>query len=253
MKPYYQDDRAGITIYHGDCLEVQPLLSPWVDLILSDLPYGTTACAWDSAIFLPLLWEQYKRLIKPSGAVVLTASQPFTTTLISSNLGWFRYCWVWEKDTPTGFLDANRKPLKAHEDVCVFYQSQPTYHPQKWRGQPNHSRRADVTRKVSSIYGGERLQLGSDESGMKYPRSVLRFAKHSASEDLHPAQKPIELIAYLIRTYTNPGDLVLDSTTGSGTTLEAAKRLGRRAIGIEIEERYCDIAARRLQQEVMAL
>jgi site-specific DNA-methyltransferase (adenine-specific) len=249
--PYYQ--HGGITIYHGDCLDVQPTLQPGVDLILADLPYGTTACAWDSVIPLLPLWEQYRRLIKPDGAVVLTGSQPFTTLLIASNLDWFRYCWVWEKDTPTGHLDANRKPLKAHEDVCVFYQKQPTYNPQKWKGQRNHSRNPEPSATIRSIYGGARAALASDMSGMKYPRSVIHFAKYSAREVLHEAQKPIELMAYFIRTYTNPGDLILDSTVGSGTTLEAAKRLGRRAIGIEIEERYCEIAARRQAQEVMEL
>lgn len=246
-------EHNGIRIYHGDCLEVMAGLPAPVDLLLADWPYGTTACAWDSVIPLQPLWEQCRRLVKPDGAIVLTASQPFTTVLIASNLDMFRYCWVWEKDTPTGFLDANRKPMKAHEDICVFYQRQPTYHPQKWKGQPNHGRSANLVRAVSSIYGGERLQLAPDQTGMKYPRSVVKFPKYAPRESLHPAQKPLELMAYLIRTYSNPGDLILDNTMGSGTTLAAAKLLGRRAIGIELEERYCEIAARRLSQEVMEL
>jgi len=248
MQPYYE--ASGITIYHGDCLDVMPALQPAVDLILADLPYGTTACSWDSVISLASLWEQYRFLIKPSGAVTLTGSQPFTTTLIASNLDMFRYCWVWEKDTPTGHLDANRKPMKAHEDVCVFYQRQPTFNPQKWKGQPNHGRstRDDA---FSNIYSGAYKTTAPDQTGMKYPRSVIRFSKYAPRETLHPTQKPLELMAYLIQTYTNVGDLVLDNTMGSGTTLEAARLLGRRAIGIEIEERYCEIAARRLSQEVM--
>jgi site-specific DNA-methyltransferase (adenine-specific) len=251
MQPYYETN--GITIYHGDCLKVQPALQSPIDLILADLPYGTTACSWDSIIPLQQLWEQYRQLIKPNAAIVLTGSQPFTTILIASNLDWFRYCWVWEKDTPTGFLDANRKPMKAHEDVCVFYQRQPTYNPQKWKGQPNHQTAKNPVRHTLSVYAGDHHRPPSDTSGLKYPRSVIKFPKYSITENLHPTQKPLELMAYFIRTYTNPGDVVLDSTMGSGTTLEAAKLLGRRAIGIEIEERYCEIAARRLQQEVMEL
>src|SRR5258706_11973592 len=229
-----------------------PTLQQQADALLSDWPYGTTACAWDSVIPLVPLWKQCKRLVKPNGAIVLTASQPFTTALIASNFDWFRYCWVWEKDAPTGHLDANRKPLKAHEDVCVFYQRQPTYHPQKWRGQPNHAVKT-TERHTGSIYRADLPRVATDQSGAKYPRSVIRFAKYSGREVLHEVQKPIELMAYLIRTYTDPGDLVLDNAMGSGTTLAAAKLLGRRAIGIEIEECYCDAAANRLQQEVLDL
>lgn len=248
MKPYYEQD--DIVIFNADCRDVLPTLEPGsVDLVLTDPPYGTTACAWDSVIPLgPMWWELY-RVARLNAAVVLFAAQPFTSALVTSNLEDFRYCWVWAKDSTTGFLDANRKPLRAHEDICVFYRRQPTYNPQKESGAPTHSRKS-ASGGHSSLYGKHHVTV-SDTSGMKFPRSVLQFSKNSQAETLHPTQKPIGLIAYLVRTYSDPGAAVLDFAAGSGTTLRAAKDLGRRAIGIEIEERYCEIAANRLRQGVL--
>jgi hypothetical protein len=252
MKAYHQEQT--ITLYQGDCLEVMAALEPGsVDAVICDPPYGTTACAWDTVIPFAPMWEALRRLVRPRAPIVLFGSQPFTSALVMSNPKDFRYSWVWEKDVGTGFLDANRKPLKCHEDIVVFADGQTTYNPQKVKGRPNHSHKHGHAWEVSAVYGVVRERTPPDQSGMKYPRSVVRFAKYSAAEDLHPTQKPLELMSYLVATYTNPGDTVLDFTVGSGTTLRAAKNLGRKAIGIEIDEGYCSIAANRLSQEVLDL
>lgn len=244
MKPYY--DHAGITIFNGDCLEVLPRLDVTVDMVLADLPYGTTNCAWDSVIPLEPLWEQYRRLIKPNGALVFTASQPFTSLLVMSNLEWFRYTWVWEKSVGTGFLDVSSKPLKTHEDICVFYPSLPTYNPQMTPARPRKIRRS-----ASAAQYGRHALVTTHNNGEAYPRSIIYAKKELGTQ--HPTQKPVALFEYLIRTYSNPGDLILDNTCGSGTTLRAAKNLGRRAIGVELSEAYCAVAVQRLQQEVLPM
>jgi site-specific DNA-methyltransferase (adenine-specific) len=256
MTPYYE--HHGITIYHGDCLDVMPALSDPVDLILADLPYGTTACAWDSVIPLDKLWAQYRRLIKPDGAIVLTATQPFTSVLVMSNLAWFKYCWVWRKTKAANFHNAPNMPLKLHEDICVFSSGtcanrsprrmvynpqgvtaveQVWHRPQKYESAHRRSRPSDKLRRIVTRTG--------------FPESVLDFP--SVHNPPHPTQKPQALMEYLILTYSNPGDLVLDNTMGRGTTLAAAKKLGRRAIGIEQDATYCDVAIERLQQDVLPL
>lgn len=237
-----------VQLIHGDCLEVMPTLpDASVDAIIADLPYGITACSWDVVIPFDLLWTQYKRLIKPRGVVVLFGTQPFSSLLVTSNLSWYKYDWIWEKSCPTGFLDALSKPLKAHENIHVFYGETPEYNPQKWQGTPNHSKRPNPVQNISSIYGGTRYAPATDESGMKYPRSVLRFNKHSAVENLHPSQKPVSLIEYLIRTYTNAGATVLDNTMGSGTAGVACANTGRNFVGIELYQKYFDIAQKRIE------
>lgn len=234
-------------LYHGDCLEVMAgLPDASVDMILCDLPYGTTACKWDTAIPFEPLWAQYRRIAKRNAAIVLTASQPFTTALIASNYRDFRYCWVWEKSTGTGFLDANRRPLRCHEDVAVFYRGSPAYTPQKWQGAPNHGNKTAV-RKTKSIHAGEYGRPAPDLSGMKFPRSVVKFDKSSSSERLHPTQKPVALMEYLIRTYTQEGETVLDNCMGSGTTGVACANTGRRFIGIERDDKYFQAAKDRIE------
>jgi site-specific DNA-methyltransferase (adenine-specific) len=250
VTPYYERD--GITIYHARCEDVLPTLeTASVDLVLTDPPYGTTECRWDAVIPLEPMWAELLRVAKPDAAIMLFSAQPFTSALVMSNPDMFRYEWVWEKPCATGFLDANKRPLRAHENVCVFYREQPTYNPQRVPGPPNHSRnvRGMAHRE---IYGAHR-NTPSDESGLKYPRSVLQVGKHSSTESLHPTQKPYPLMVYLTVTYSWPEQTVLDFACGSGTTLVAARNLQRRAIGIEIEERYCEIAARRLEQSILPL
>lgn len=251
MEPYY--DHNGITIYHGDCLDVMPTLEPAsINAVICDPPYGVTNCAWDSVIPFAPMWENIKRLITPRAAVVLFGSQPFTSALVMSNPKWFKYEWVWEKAVGTGHAAVNDRPLKTHENIVVFAGGAATYIPQKRAGQPYRATKGATPGESREFTTGSIRRGNSD--GTRYPRSVQRFndAKYADIQQ-HPTQKPLDLLRYLILTYTNPGDLVLDFTMGSGTTLVAAKQLGRRAIGIELDERYCEIAALRLQQEVMEL
>lgn len=258
MKPYY--DHNGITIYHGDCLEVLPALdAASIDAVITDPPYGTTACAWDTVIPFAPMWAEIKRLVKPRTAVVLFGSQPFTSALVMSNPGWYRHSWMWDKKRATGGANADNAPMKAHEDVIVFGKQAPTYNPQmgSWDG-ITLTRRKDVIGKANGKHiHADHVNEGKDAKLLRgrFPDSVLRFPALGSSHPErvgHETQKPTKLMRYLILTYTNPGDLVLDFTMGSGTTLVAAKHLGRRAIGIERGDRYCEIAAQRLSQEVMA-
>lgn len=297
MIPYY--DRNGITIYCGDCLEIMPHPSPPFDAIISDWPYGTTACNFDKRVkrsavnlvlkaldalkidpqlvgifkriakemySLPLnpldVWPHYKRLVKDNGAVVLFGSQPFTTMLINSNLEWFRYEMIWQKDQSTGGLNANRMPLRNHEDILVFYRNPPTYNPQKFNYQSARFKigeKTSVTRCERVIgetpYGKIKERFDWIEDGRRYPLSVVFCSSAVRGADggrmvkaSHPTQKPLPLLQYLIRTYTDPGDLILDNAMGSGTTLLAAQNEGRRAVGIELSEEYCAIAVDRLRQ-----
>lgn len=234
-------------LIQGDCLEVLPTLEAGsVDLCLTDPPYGTTACKWDAVIPFGPMWTGIKRVIKRNAAVVLFGSQPFTSALVMSNPKWFRYEWVWEKDRATGMLDCNKKPLKAHEQVIVFYDVLPTYNPQKTTGhapinRPGRSR-SDI-----AVYRPLRL-VNNGGATDRYPRDVLRFNMPNGNErGLHPTQKPVALLEYLIRTYTNEGDTVLDFTCGSGSTGVAAVSTGRRFIGIEKDAHYFAIAQDRLE------
>lgn len=230
------------TLYQGDCLEVLPTLAAQsVDAVICDPPYGTTACAWDSVIPLAPMWEQLKRVIKPRGAIVLFAAQPFTSALVMSNAAWFRHTWVWRKPMGTNYLNANRDPMKNHEDVIVFANGYTTYNPQK---------RKSVAYRATSGSVGDFIRdktVGgwvTENSGERFPLSVIDFDQ--AQNSLHPTQKPLDLMRYLVRTYTNPGDTVLDFTMGSGSTGVAAIMEGRNFIGIELDARYYRIAERRI-------
>ena len=222
-----------------------------VDLILCDLPYGTTQNKWDAVIPFDRLWSQYKRLC--NGAVVLTAAQPFTSALVMSNPTAFKYDWVWRKPKGTGHLNAKKQPMRDKEDILVFYSSQPTYNPQMTSGTPYKDKAGKDHTKTSSMTGsyGDYTNFRNDNEGLRYPKQVLEFGVVERGT-VHPTQKPVALMEYLIRTYTNPGDTVLDNCMGSGTAGVACVNTGRSFIGIEIEERYCEIAAKRLAQEVMA-
>jgi len=239
------------TVICGDCLEVMPNIpDKSVDMILCDLPYNTTACYWDKLIPFEPLWEQYKRIIKDNGAIVLTASQPFTSALVMSNIKMFKYEWIWEKTQATGHLDAKKKPMKAHENICVFYTKQPTYNFQKTLG---HQRKVSLARHKENTQKNQaeiyhKVNKFTDyDSTERYPRSVLIFPSDKQKCSLHPTQKPVELGRYLIRTYTNEGDLMLDNTCGSGSFLVAAMLEKRNVIGIELNENYCAIARKRLE------
>lgn len=220
-----------VWLMKGDCLErMKEIPDGSVDMILTDPPYGTTACKWDSIIPLQPMWEQLKRIIKPNGAIVMTASQPFTGILITSNLPMYRYNIVWEKERPSNPMLAKKQPLKYHEDVCIFYKKQPLYSPIMTKGTKNHGclkgQHFNEITQTESKYE-------SNTSDMKYPKSILKF-NSERSKSIHPTQKPIALMEYLIKTYTNEGETVLDFTMGSGATIKAARNLNRKAIGIEM-------------------
>jgi site-specific DNA-methyltransferase (adenine-specific) len=238
-------------IINFDCLKVMPHIpDKSIDMILCDLPYGITRCAWDSIIPLDLLWVQYKRIIKNDGAIVLTSAQPFTSVLVMSNIEQFKYEWIWDKLKPTGMLNASHQPLRRHENVLVFYKSKPTYNPQKIKNPKGEEKRSlyEYRRKKE---GGETVgdikQGGvSDkyEADKLLPVSIQAFSKDN--KPIHPTQKPVPLFEYLIKTYTNEGDIVLDNCIGSGTTALACKNTNRRFIGIELDKGYCEIARQRL-------
>jgi site-specific DNA-methyltransferase (adenine-specific) len=226
-------------LIQGDCLEVMPGLGS-VDCVLTDPPYGTTACKWDSVIPFAPMWGHLKRIVKPNGAIVLMASQPFTSALVMSNVAMFKYCWVWKKNTARNGVVAKLQPLKIHEDVCVFGGN---YSPIMTKGKLR-------------MKGGKNKPSGISASGMPakyhksdeyYPKSILDI---KTERGLHPTQKPVALMEYLIRTYTNPGETVLDFTMGSGTTGVAAANTGRKFIGIELDPDYFDIAVKRTREAV---
>jgi len=200
------------------------------------------------------MWEQLKRVIKPNGAIVMTASQPFTTTLIASNMKMFKYESIWDKGNITGFALAKKRPLKCHENVCVFYSEQPTYNPQKTKGRPNNAQtRGNLPSEEVAIRGGSQPNIKkyvSDVSGDKYPISIIYEKRGGPTTLQHPTQKPVALMEYLIKTYTNEGETVLDFTMGSGTTGVACKNLNRNFIGIELDQTYFDIATKRINENL---
>ncbi len=235
------------SLYHGDCLEVLPTLPvASIDLVLSDPPYGTTACKWDSIIPLDKMWSDLHRISKDNTAYVFTACQPFTTVLGNSNLQELRYAWAWVKNYSTGFLNAKTHPLRAHEDILVFYKKQPTYNPQFWYSTPYKGKTATSgSRKSSECYRPIDDRTTGSEDGRRYPRSVLEIARDLSHH--HPTQKPVALMEYMILTYTNLGDTVLDFTMGSGTTGVAAMNTGRKFIGIEQDDTYFEVAQKRIE------
>ena len=239
-----------ITLINDDCLNaMKDIPDVSIDMILCDLPYGTTSCKWDTIIPFETLWEQYHRIIKPNGAIVLTASQPFTSSLIMSNIKRFKYTWTWLKNKKTGFLNAKKQPLRQVEDVVVFYDKQPTYIPQKTQG---HKPVNSFTKHTSdgSTMGKTKIGIAGGGQTDRYPSNILTIPvvnnDNSNGDKFHPTQKPVALFEYLIKTYTNEGDLVLDNCMGSGTTGVACKNLNRNFIGIELDETYYDIAKKRI-------
>ncbi len=234
--------RQNVTLYRGDCLEkLHAVEDNSVDMIAGDLPYGTTACKWDSIVPLEPMWEHLKRVVKPNGAIVMTASQPFTTTLIASNMKMFKYCWVWDKVKPSTGLHAKHQPLRVTEDVVVFGGS--SYYPQMVA---KKHRKEDKLDSNGEAFGGAKVKRHHDNKGLGYPKNLITVSNANQHGKVHPTQKPVALLEYLIRTYTNPGDTVLDPTFGSGTAGEAAVNLGRKFIGIEQDPGYFDKAVARI-------
>jgi len=235
------------TLVCGDCLRVMPRIKEYsVDLILCDLPYGRTRNSWDTIIPFDKLWENYKRVIKPNGAIVLFCDGMFMAELMVSNKKMWKYNIVWDKVLTSGFLNANKMPLRSHEEIAVFYEKPPTYNPQKFKGQPNHSK-GTSQKNTNNNYGKFEIVDNREELGdMKHPRSIWTFSKPHPSKMVHPTEKPIDCIEYIIKTYTNEGDLVLDNCMGSGTTGVGCVNLNRQFIGIEMEEKFFDISVNRI-------
>jgi len=249
-----------IELIHGDCLEEMDRLiekGTIFDAIITDPPYGTTACKWDSIIPFESMWERLNKLIKPNGAIVLFGSQPFTSALIMSNLKMFKYEWIWDKVQPTGALTVKKMPMKQHENVIIFYKEQPTYNRQM-----KERKKEDIRINAIRNKKNQKTNFGYEHvggMGMKYavdydptkvnPKTIITFSKQPTRiKNLHPTQKPVALMEYLIKTYTNEKDLVLDFTMGSGTTGLACLNTNRNFIGIEKEEKYVKIAEKRIKE-----
>ena len=231
-----------VDLHLGDCLDILPTLpDDSIDMVMVDLPYGTTACKWDSIIPLDFLWEQYNRICKKNAAMLFTSAQPFTTTLASSNINNFRYEWIWEKPQGTNPMNAKVMPLKSHENILVFYRSKPTYNPQMWYSTPYSGFSSD-TSKIGEVYGNQQSKHRDNPEGSRYPKTVLKFKQEKG---LHPTQKPVGLMEYLIKTYTNEEDTVLDNTMGSGTTGVACVNCNRSFVGIEMDKKYYQISKER--------
>lgn len=232
-------------IYQMDCLEGMKLVpDESVDMILCDLPYGTTQNKWDSVIDLDKLWEQYKRIIKQRGVIVLTAQTPFDKVLGASNLKMLKYELIWEKSKATGYLNARRMPMKAHENILVFYKKTPKYNPQMTEGKPykNQHKAGDT----GSNYGENKKEYSYENEGTRFPRSVLKIESVKSNEQIHPTQKPVELFEWLIKTYSDENEIILDNCMGSGTTAVAAILNNRKFIGFELETEYIELANKRL-------
>lgn len=240
--PVYDAD--GVQLYHGDCLDLMGVLPGTVDAVLADLPYGTTRNQWDRVLPNKLLWHLYRGLIGDRTPLVLFGTGMFSARLMLAQPDLYRYSLVWKKEAVSGHLNAKRQPLREHEDLLVFYDRQCTYNPQMvFTGRASHSRGKRVDRTVNH-YGAHHNTPVVEQHGYQHPRSVLTFPRPKGGK--HPTQKPIDLMRWLVRTYTNPGDLILDNVCGSGTTLVAARLEGRRSIGIEADEKHVHNAAERL-------
>lgn len=236
-----------MNLYHGDCLEIMKTIPDGqVDMVMCDLPYEVTGCDWDVIIPFEPLWEQYNRICKKNAAMVFTAVQPFTTLLAASNIKNLRYEWIWKKPQGTNPMNAKIMPLKAHENILVFYRERPTYNPQMWYSTP-YSGFSSEDKTIGEVYGSAKQVHRDNPDGSRYPITVI---EHRQEKGLHPTQKPVGLMEYLIMTYTNKGDTVIDNTMGQGTTGVACLNTGRNFIGIEYDETYFNIAKKRLDGTV---
>lgn len=236
-----------IKLIHGDCLEKMAEIEDGsIDMVLADPPYGTTACKWDSIIPMEPMWGHLKRLIRPSGAIVMTASQPFTSVLVASNLRGYKHRWVWDKVKPGSGLCANLGPLRNTEDVLVFADSKVAYSPQMT---PKKRRKEDKFDRNGEAFGNARTLRHHDNKGWGYPKEIITISNANQKGRVHPTQKPVALMEYLIKTYTNEGETVLDFTMGSGTTGVACKNLNRSFVGIEMDDHYFKVASDRINQQ----
>lgn len=244
MKSLLDYKDSNTWLMHGDCLDrMKEIPDGSVDMILTDPPYGTTACKWDSIIPLDLMWAELKRIVKDRATVVMTAAQPFTATLIHSNLKDYKYNWVWYKNLPTNYPNAKRRPLTKHEDICVWQMGgRQFYNPQKSLGHPPTNSANGCTQ--GGIYHGNNIRNYKGGDTTRFPTTVIDFIK--CERGLHPTQKPVPLMKYLIKTYTNENETILDFTYGSGTTGVACMNLNRNFIGIEMDDKYFNIGKERI-------
>ena len=234
-------------LLNGDCLELMKNIpDKSIDMILCDLPYGTTKCKWDIVIPFDKLWEQYNRIIKDKGAILLFGSEPFSSKMRISNLRMYKYDWIWKKTKAQGFLNSKKMPLKDYENICVFYKRLPVYNPQGIIYGNFQNDRKSKYNKGEDIYGKEK-EFGISHMS-NFPKQIIEFSNPSGKGQLHPTQKPVELLEYLIKTYTKENDLVLDNCMGSGSTGVACKNLNRNFIGIELDENYFNIAKERIDK-----
>ena len=239
-----------LELIHGDCLEkMKDIPDKSIDMILTDLPYGTTACKWDVIIPFEPLWEQYERIIKDNGAIVLFGSQPFTSSLIMSNIKLFKYEWIWEKTMASNFALSKKQPFKKHENILVFYRKQPIYNPQMEDGKPYVDNRNTGTRNISVGLESNLIRRTINNKGSRYPSSVQKFSNGN-NKTVHPTQKPVALLEYLIKTYTLEGETVLDNCMGSGSTGVACINTNRNFIGIEKDDKYFEIAKKRIEEHL---
>ena len=236
-------------LLHGDCLELmRGIPDKSIDMILCDLPYGTTQNKWDSVIPFEPLWEQYKRVLKPRGVVILFAQIPFSITLGASNLKWLKYEWIWEKDRASGHLNAKKQPMKAHENILVFYEQIGTYNPQKTTGHKPSNISGKRLKETTNYGKFEQIISGGQTD--RYPRSVYKYNAVNSQHGIeHPTQKPVGLLEMLINTYTLEGETVLDNCMGSGSTGVACMNTNRQFIGIEKDDKYFEIAKKRIEGE----
>ena len=234
-------------LWNGDCLELMNNIpDKSIDMILCDLPYGTTKCKWDIVIPFDKLWEQYNRIIKDKGAILLFGSEPFSSKLRISNLRMYKYDWIWKKTKAQGFLNSKKMPLKDYENICVFYKRLPVYNPQGIiYGNFQNDRKSKYS-KGEDIYGKEK-EFGISHMS-NFPKQIIEFSNPSGKGQLHPTQKPVDLLEYLIKTYTQDGEVILDNCMGSGSTGVACKNLNRNFIGIELDENYFNIAKERIDK-----
>lgn len=239
-----------IKLYNADCFEIMPMLPDCsIDAIICDLPYAVTACKWDVGLPLDRLWSEYKRILKPNGVVILTATQPFTWKLCASNPEWFKYEIIWEKPNGTNPLLVKIQPFRVHENILVFYNKQPTYNPQKTLGHNTYGGFIDNEKTIGRVYSEGKNMISkhiANTDGSRYPRSIQKFSQERGA---HPTKKPVNLMAWLVRSYTNAGDTVLDNTMGEGTTGVACVREGRKFIGIEMDRGFFSTAEANILEE----
>lgn len=245
MSAIIREERiGGQRLILGDCLEVMPELGRF-DAVITDPPYGTTQCAWDAVISLPAMWAALSECVRAETPVLLFGSEPYSSLLRASNLRQFKYDWIWDKPSATGFLNAKKQPLRGHEIVSVFYERQCAYYPQKTRGVRKQAFKG--AHLSTDVYGRMRGDIGYD-SDERYPKSVITFSQDTQSSSVHPTQKPVALLEYLLKTYTSHGSAVLDFTMGSGTALVACQKLGRMGTGVEIDPEYWTVACERVHK-----